>query len=283
MAKSKKKQNGNSDAVALKDHVADDYFDPIELRNGASSPESAEPDYHKLGPDIVCKTDTRGFATPQNRSPNEIVLDATEGFIPLWEPNRVLRWQFNENSMKGFKSPNAAKRYIRQLMAEALNAWGDAAPIRFKEVSTGWDFEIEMSSADNCSINGCTLASAFFPDGGRHTLKLYPKVFEQSRKEQVDTMIHEIGHIFGLRHFFADVSEQAWPSEIFGEHREFSIMNYGKLSELTDQDRSDLKKLYHAVWSCQLKAINKTPIVLFRPYHDSGRRVCSDGAHAFYN
>ena len=42
-------------------------------------------------------------------------------------------------------------------------------------------------------------------------------MFAQNRKEQVDTFIHEIGHVFGLRHFFANISETAWPSEIFGD------------------------------------------------------------------
>jgi hypothetical protein len=44
----------------------------------------------------------------------------------------------------------------------------------------------------------------------------------------VDTLTHEIGHIFGLRHFFADVRESAFPSEVFGEHRPFSIMNFAR-------------------------------------------------------
>jgi hypothetical protein len=73
-----------------------------------------------------------------------------------------------------------------------------------------------MRTGDNCTPSGCVLASAFFPDSGRHQLVLYPKMFSQSKKEQIETLIHEIGHIFGLRHFFANVSETVWPSEIFG-------------------------------------------------------------------
>lgn len=80
-------------------------------------------------------------------------------------------------------------------------------------------------------------------------------------------MIHEIGHIFGLRHFFAPELETPWPSVIFGEHKPFSIMNYGENSELTDTDKNDLKKLYKSVWSGQLTNINGTPIRLFKPYH----------------
>ena len=54
---------------------------------------------------------------------------------------------------------------------------------------------------------------------------------------------------------------------IFGEHKPFSIMNYGGLSELTDTDRSDLKKLYRSAWDGDLTNINGTPIKLVRPFH----------------
>ena len=89
----------------------------------------------------------------------------------------------------------------------------------------------------------------------------------QSRKEQVDTLTHEIGHIFGLRHFFADVRESAFPSEVFGEHRPFSIMNYGSQSELTDDDKADLKRLYQAAWSGELTEINGTQIRHVKPFN----------------
>jgi hypothetical protein len=114
------------------------------------------------------------------------------------------------------------------------------------------------------------LASAFFPDAGRHRLVLYPNMFEQPLEEQIETLVHEIGHIFGLRHFFALVSETEWLAEIFGEHKKFSIMNYGSDSRLTTQDRIDLKRLYLQVWSGQLNEINGTPIRLVKPFHASG-------------
>lgn len=207
---------------------------------------------------------------PDNRSPAEIVVDASEGFVPLWSKNVTLRWRFNEGSMRYFQNSDAAKEAIRQLWGEALLAWGDAAPVKFKETDDAWDFEIAMRNSDNCSISGCTLARAFFPDSGRHDLVMYPKMFTQTPKEQIDTFIHEIGHVFGLRHFFANVSETVWPSVIFGTHKPFSIMNYGPQSELTDDDKSDLTLLYSKVWCDSLTAINGTRIVKVRPYHELG-------------
>jgi hypothetical protein len=216
---------------------------------------------------IICDTEARGHATPGGRSRAEIALDASLGFIPLWARNTILRWRFQERSMANFRNPGAAKAAIRGLLAEALLAWGNAAPVKFTEDADLWDFEIVMMPTDKCRPGGgCVLASAFFPDSGRHELLLYPMMFTQSRKEQVDTFIHEIGHVFGLRHFFANVSETAFPVEIFGKHDKFTIMNYGEMSELTPRDRNDLARLYQMAWSGSLTHVNGTPIRLVQPF-----------------
>lgn len=240
---------------------------PFRLETATGVTREAESHVHLLGKGLICDTGDRGHESPRGRSPLEIVVDASEGFIPLWAKNTTLRWRFQARSLQWLANPEAAKTYIRTLMGEALLEWGDAAPVKFAENNDSWDFEIVVRSAANCNPSGCVLASAFFPDAGRHELILYPTMFEQSRNEQVETMIHEIGHVFGLRHFFANVSETAWPSEIFGTHSKFSIMNYGSLSTLTDADRSDLKELYQAAWCGELTEINGTPIQFVEPFH----------------
>jgi hypothetical protein len=239
----------------------------FQLREGEKPTREAEFQVHVLGPGIVCDTEPRGHATPRGRSPLEIVVDASEGFIPLWAKNTTLRWRFRERSMNNFTNPAAARSEIRNLLGEALLAWGTAAPVKFAEDQDVWDFEIVMRNAADCDASGCVLASAFFPDSGRHQLQVYPTMFEQPSEEQVETLIHEIGHIFGLRHFFANVSETTWPSEIFGTHSKFSIMNYGSLSELTNEDKGDLSRLYQLAWSGALTQINGTPLRLVHPFH----------------
>jgi hypothetical protein len=247
--------------------------DPFKLRPSGDGAAKAVTLVHvfKAGEtgkkNIVCDTDSRGHATPRGRSPLSIVVDASEGFIPLWAKNTTLRWRFQERSMRFFENPTAAKGEIRKLLGEALLAWGDAAPVKFAEKNDVWDFEVVMRNADDCDANGCVLAAAFFPDGGRHELELYPEMFAQDRKEQVETLIHEIGHAFGLRHFFANISETQWASQIFGAHKPFSIMNYGSQSVLTADDKADLKRLYKLAWSGELTKINGTPIRFVKPFH----------------
>jgi matrixin len=252
--KTKSKESDSSDNGALK----------------LKSAKKPDPNVHVFGNGVVCDTDTRGHATPGGKNPFELVFDASEGFIPLWTKGTTLRWRFQEQSFQSFQNPSKAKAAIRKLLGKALVAWGDAAPIKFAERDDAWDFEIAMREQDRCTVNGCVLASAFFPDAGRHELKLYPKLFEQSGQEQVETLIHEIGHTFGLRHFFANISETQWPSVIVGTHKKFTIMNYGADSRLTSDDKSDLKKLYLSVWSGLVTEVNGTPVRLVNPFHATG-------------
>lgn len=217
-------------------------------------------------PGCICDTDVRGFKTPENRSPTEIVVDASDGFIPLWDSDVTLRWRFQELALFQFSNDAEIKTYVRGLLGEGIQLWGDAVPIRFNEAHDAWDFELVVMAENKCRDGGCTLASAFFPDAGRHQLRVYPTMFQQTRKEQVETMAHEVGHIFGLRHFFADIRETAWPVEIFGAHNAFSIMNYGQKSRMTNNDREDLKTLYRLARSRQLTHIGDTPIRLVRPF-----------------
>lgn len=240
--------------------------DPLQPRK-ASLPTADVPDVHVYNNKVVCITDSRGFATHRNLSPLEIRVDATDGFIPLWAENVTLRYRFRERSIQRyFEDPVVAKSAILGLFGEALDAWGDAAPVRFKYDEDASDFEFVMMQSADCDSNGCVLASAFFPDAGRHEFRMYPTMFEQSQKEQVETFAHEVGHIYGLRHFFANISETRWPSRLFGEDNPFSIMNYGHMSQITDADRSDLKKLYLAAWNGGLTEIDGAPIRLVRPY-----------------
>jgi hypothetical protein len=244
-----------------------DLFQP---RNSEEAARELESLVHLYGPGAICDTENRGYATPKNLSPEELVLDASEGFIPLWAKDVTLGWRFQERSLLHLEDPEAVKAAITELFSAALLAWGDAPPIKFSRREDLWDFEVVVEEADQCNPLGCKLARAFFPDGGRHQLVVFPRLFSQSKKEQVDTLCHEIGHMFGLRHFFANVRETEFPSEVFGTHDPFTIMNYGSQSEMTDADRADLKRLYQMAWSGELTEINRTPIRLVWPFSAIG-------------
>lgn len=251
---------GEDDPFAI-----DDQADPFALKDEEEFRAAAERDVHVFR-GHTCDTERRG----RTRTPLELVVEATNGFIPLWCENALLRWRFQERSLVRYRNPEAVKAQIRTLLHAAIAAWGDSVPVRFTEDRDSWDFEIAVRDSNQCSPMGCTLASAFFPDQGQHELVIYPMMFELDPAERLVTMAHEIGHIFGLRHFFALTDETRWQAEIFGTHEEVSIMNYGDDSRLTDADRSDLKRLYQLARSGEMKNINRTPIRLVTPFTSRG-------------
>jgi hypothetical protein len=227
---------------------------------------------HVIADAFVCNTEGRGHATPGGRPPTEIVVDATEGFVPLWHAGSILKWRFQERSFALAADPERSKDVVSELMGEALLRWGSAAPVKFTRDTDLWDFEIVLRNAPDSGPAGCVLASAFFPDAGRHELTIYPTMFDQVPEQQIETLIHEFGHVFGLRHFFAVVGEAAWPAQTFGTHSKFSIMNYGPDSKLTEADLSDLERLYRLAWTGELTNVNGTPIRFVRPYSFAARQ-----------
>lgn len=242
--------------------------DPFSRKKPDDIKEHQKATAHVYGDGIKCKTDVRGKARPQGkkRSAARLVVDATDGFIPLWAKNTVLRWRFEGRSLEAFDYPEEAKEALRHLMGEALLKWSDAVPVKFSERQEAWDFEVAIADRDDCDGSNCVWAEAFFPDSGRHQLIIYPIFFDGSLEKKLATLAHEFGHIFGLRHFFANIKEKDWPVEIVGKHQKFTIMNYGPNSYMTKQDRDDLKKLYKAAWSGDLTHINATPIRLMKPF-----------------
>jgi hypothetical protein len=219
---------------------------------------------------VVCDTEPKGYETPNDASLVELVVDSSQGFIPLWDKDVTLRWRFRRSTLSHFADPKAARANIELLLARAIANWGDGVPVKFKYAEDAWDFEIVVRQQPQCTLAGCVLASAFFPDAGQHQLFIYPTMFDQPEQEQIETLAHEIGHVFGLRHFFALVKEGAFPAVLWGTQNNFTIMNYGDESFMTDADRADLKMLYEQVWSRELTHIAGTEIRLVRPFHETG-------------
>jgi len=236
----------------------------FELNTSSFLP--AEPFRHIYNKHVICVTDTKGYAQPDNKDLLEIRVDSSNGFIPLWDKDVILNWRFNKSFNSYFNKPEAARAGVKALLGAAIAAWQDACPIKFHEDNDAWDFEIAMH-AEDCDPSGCVLASTFFPGPGQNVFYIYPKMFSQSPEEQLETVEHEIGHIFGLRHFFANISEKQWKSELFGADSPFSIMNYGAKSKLKPNDIKDLKRLYELVWSGELKEINGTKIKKLVSHH----------------
>ncbi|KAG0196203.1 hypothetical protein BGX33_001928 [Mortierella sp. NVP41] len=238
-----------------------------------------QPKNHYFGKLRLCVTGERAPKVDAPKVDPSAHRIGTCGLIPLWARGVILHYRFDERSLR---RSGRTKQQVLTLFNKAVAQWGDAVPVMFTENKVAWDFEFVMRQHDDCDENGCVLASAFFPGGGQQKLFIHPKMFnDQSVDDQVETLAHELGHVFGLRHWFAKVEDMEsggeWKSQLFGTDDPFTIMNYADKCELTDTDKKDLKLLYEMAWTGNLKEINGTPIVLFKPF--SAHVPLSNGAN----
>ena len=63
---------------------------PFQLRNPKDTLLMTKSQVHIFGNGVICDTDTRGYAPPKNQDPGALVIDVSEGFIPLWARDSTL-------------------------------------------------------------------------------------------------------------------------------------------------------------------------------------------------
>jgi hypothetical protein len=88
------------------------------------------------------------------------------------------------------------------------------------------------------------------------------------RKYLMNTLLHEIGHIIGLRHEFAldrntdGTLMESTPAQRFGTQNEHSVMSYDDINDIKDTDIKDVKAFYDLE---NKSLLNDVPITDYTP------------------
>ena len=151
-----------------------------------------------------------------------IYLGIEKGLLHLWENGSVINWTCRKD---GWPSEGAA---IETLLAmyRATRAWNYVMEERvgFKYVSRLTDAAIEVRYERG--MRRKLLATSFFPNDYAKDLN-FIKVYRGSFTYPLplyNTMLHELGHVLGLRHEFAHKSEKQAESIMFGIRNSRSVM-----------------------------------------------------------
>lgn len=186
-------------------------------------------------------------------------LEAGRSTVHLHKGNRDV-WSAAQKrnltySVNGF-GVNQAE--VTSLMTRATLQWESAADIDFKDIGASTSkplFIVRAATAAEEKSNPYTIASAFFPSLFARELVLYKRFFAKDDAGRMSTMVHELGHILGLRHEHIwkngkQVEESSYPAELITALDKGSIMHYnwkpgyngnGKLTAL---DKRGVKILY---------------------------------------
>lgn len=200
------------------------------------------PDERSSRPYECCTQEHDGLAS--------IYLGIERGRLHLWENGSVINWTCRKDGWP-VRSENGG---LQVLIAAwyAKQAWNKVLEgrVKFKYVSKLCDaaFEVRYKRGGRKRI----LESSFFPTEHKRDLnfvKVYHASFDKRthrRYPLYNTMLHELGHILGLRHEFAHTKQNEMKAEsiLFGTTNPKSAMAYYPSQDIQPSDEQYVRKAY---------------------------------------
>jgi len=173
----------------------------------------------------------------QDGPPAEQVWMGPWGEIPRWKKGSTVNYTAY---CMGYQAPSHAY-YAAYKLYEAAERWNKMdVGVQFKWVDKLEDAAFALAYGGD---GGSTLCKGFFPNSrDLNTLFVYQRAFQAGFVNNMANMfMHELGHIMGLRHEFANQPSGRLP---WGSSNPYSVMSYSFPQEIHDSDVKDAKSFY---------------------------------------
>lgn len=151
--------------------------------------------------------------TQQDETLDMLFLGVMKGSIVLWESGSSINWIAR---MDGYPSRKHAMEAATATY-KATQRWNDVLKgrLKFRYVTKFDDACFELCYGGD---RGGVMASAFFPDqyeNSLNKLKVFAGLYKKpQRPYMMNTMLHELGHVLGLRHEHSHSGVPGWlPAE----------------------------------------------------------------------
>jgi hypothetical protein len=202
------------------------------------------------GPAPVSNLDgTTGDNAPDK--PDSLVIGYGP-IIPRWDvtppDGRKLQYLVREDTF-----PDATKaQYAAKEFQTAADTWAELQTgLTFSQTTDRDSANFYLVYKVNSRFEEGVLAQAFFPHEVDQDVIVYSYAFEGQNKSILkEIFLHEIGHIFGLRHEFAIEGDndgheaEGEGAKLFMEKNEYSVMSYKFPPRLQDSDRTQTVEFY---------------------------------------
>ena len=209
---------------------------------------------HLIADGFVCNTEGRGHATPGGRPPTELVVDASEGFIPLWHAGSILKWRFQERSFALAADPNASQAIVIDLMSEALLRWGSAAPVKFTRDTDLWDFEVVLRNALDVKLCESNAGRTDPATGEPHSSDwlVDPSVLLERALDGVHRLRHRAAHLAPLINCGIPAPLAIMSTGVSASTRSSSrgSRQWGELADLQEKTETDRARVDNSLRPC---------------------------------
>lgn len=174
--------------------------------------------------------------------------------IPRWNTSpsqhTTLKWFLKAD---GFPSADVAMaaaeaiNHAAEAMNQAAREWNNMA---FGVIVSQTMDEAAANFNLIYKVNGPTedmegvYAEAFFPNQAHRDVIVYEFGMEESNRYKLkNVFLHELGHVFGLRHEFA-LEEEGDGAKQFMKPNKDSVMDYNDLPTIQETDKEGIRQFY---------------------------------------
>ena len=204
----------------------------------------------------LCSTQTKvpyECDTQRTESLDELFVGIARGMLFLWENGSVINWIARSDGYPTFNHAMTAAVAVYR----AAQRWNEVMDgrVTFRYVTKFDDAAFQVSYGGDL---GGTLASAFFPNQYQRSLndiRVYATQFADNQLPLiVNTMLHELGHVLGLRHEHSHSGIPGWlPPEdtangaesiVYGVRNPRSVMAYYRGQDIQPSDESAIREAY---------------------------------------
>lgn len=180
-------------------------------------------------------------------------------YLDIRFPRTIHRWAkgsiitFNVD-WKSFLISDEHARHAAMSLQRAAEEWnkGDVG-VRFERANDDEKAVFQLTYSQYYRRDTRRLAHSFFPGDPpeEQLLYVYGPAFTQGNYHWLENIFcHELGHVLGLRHEFAETSreEQRHPSAQLGENNALSVMNYfnhPSMIRIQESDYDGARRFYN--------------------------------------
>lgn len=221
----------------LKDNLVDGELEVIDPEKVKDVKTDSQVELFVADSKYICTTQASMPLHPAKLDPASIWVGLF-GNVPRWKKGVTVNYAAYA---RGYPT-DAQAVFAAYRLWDAVKIWNSHnVGVQFKWVGNLNDAAFVLAYGGD---GGSTLARAFFPNSDNlNTIFVYKKAFEPAFiNYMVNIFLHELGHVLGLRHEFAD---QEGGAVQWGPRNPASVMSYRFPPQIQPSDIRDAKSFYN--------------------------------------